>query len=302
MRDLDPGQLRALAATVAEGTLEAAAAALQVTPSAISQRLKALEATAGAVLLVRSKPVRVTEAGQVVLRLARQLDLLYGDAARALAGGGALRSLPLAINADSLATWALPALAGLADRYTFDIHREDQNHPAMLQAGAVMAAITSVSQPIPGCRVTALGGMRYRPMATPGFAARHFADGVSATALRRAPVVVYDRDDSLQADYLHRHRVGPDEPPVHYVPSSADYLRAVSLGFGWGMLPDQQLQSLETDCAVICLDARGARMVWLFWQQWQLESAALQEVTAAVIAAAGRALTPARCNRRPNRP
>ena len=292
MRDLDPAQLRAFAVTVAEGTLDAAATALRVTPSAISQRLKALETATGAVLLVRSKPVRVTEAGQVVLRLARQLDLLYTDAARSLDRDGAIRSLPLAINADSLATWALPALAALADRYTFDIHREDESHPAMLRAGSVMAAITSLSQPVPGCRVSALGGMRYRPMATPEFAARYFAGGVTAATLRRAPVVQYDREDLLQNDYLRRHRVRPDEPPLHYVPSSADYLRAVAHGFGWGMLPDQQLPHLPTEDAVIDLDRRGARVVWLFWQQWQLESTALQEVTAAVTTAARAALSP----------
>ena len=84
--DLDLAQLRALDATVRGGTLEAAARALHVTPSAISQRLRGLEIATGRILLMRSKPVQVTESGQAVLRLARQIDLLRADVARELGG------------------------------------------------------------------------------------------------------------------------------------------------------------------------------------------------------------------------
>ena len=123
--DLDLGQLRAFDATVTAGTLDGAARALHVTPSAISQRLKALEAATGRVLLVRSKPVQVTESGQPVLRLARQVALLAADATRELADAGPA-TLPIALNADSMATWVLPALAPLTGDYSFDLHREDQ--------------------------------------------------------------------------------------------------------------------------------------------------------------------------------
>src|SRR5215218_10511779 len=105
--DLDLGQLRALDATVRGGTLEAAARFLHVTPSAISQRLRALEVVTGRILLVRTKPVRVTESGMAVLRLARQVDLLTADVARELGDdpGGRVPTLPIAVNADSMATW-----------------------------------------------------------------------------------------------------------------------------------------------------------------------------------------------------
>ena len=101
--ELDPAQLRALDATVREGTLEAAARALHVTPSAISQRLRALEIATGRILLVRTKPVRATESGQAVLRLARQVALLSADTARELGGErppDRPTSLPIAVNAD----------------------------------------------------------------------------------------------------------------------------------------------------------------------------------------------------------
>ena len=288
--NLDLAQLRALDVTVREGTLEAAARALHVTPSAISQRLRALEVATGRVLLVRSKPVQVTESGEAVLRLARQVDLLTADAVRELGGDDATgRSprLPIAVNADSMATWVLPALAPLAGEYVFDLHRQDEEHTsALLRAGAVMAAVTTESAPVPGCTVTHLGGMRYRPMATPGVAAAWFPAGPTAEALQRAPVVVFDRHDDLQHRYLRRRGVH-GQPPAHYVPASADHLEAIALGLGWGMVPDQQPRGRT---GLVDLDPDGALDVVLHWQQWKLRSAALDRVREAVLAAAARQL------------
>jgi LysR family transcriptional regulator (chromosome initiation inhibitor) len=283
--DLDLAQLRALDATVTAGTLDGAARALHVTPSAISQRLKALEAATGRVLLVRSRPVQVTESGQPVLRLARQVALLAADATRELAPEDDDRpvTLPVALNADSLATWVLPALAPLAGDIAFDLHVQDQEHTAaLLREGRVMAAVTAVADPVPGCTVTRLGGMRYRPMATPEFVRRWFADGVTAAALSRAPVVVFDRTDDLQHGYLRGRGVDPAVPPLHHVPASADYVTAVALGFGWGMVPAQQ----EPPGALTGLDADGGVDVVLYWQQWRLRSPSLDRVADAVRTAA----------------
>lgn len=287
--DFDFAQLRALSAVVSAGTFDAAARALHVTPSAISQRLKALEAAAGRVLVVRSKPVRVTASGQVVLRLARQVEVLTADTARHLGTEHASRpvTLPIAVNADSLATWVLPALAPLADTVCVDLHRADQNHTsALLREGTVMAAVTADAEPVPGCSSIPLGSMSYQPMAAPGFAAQWFPDGVTARALANAPVVVFDREDDLQHHYL-RLRTDQLDPPVHHVPSSADFPTAVALGLGWGMLPDLQSAVHYRDGRLVDLDPDGATDVTLHWQQWRLRSPTLDRVADAVLAAAG---------------
>ncbi len=290
--DLDLAQLRALDATVREGTLEAAARALHVTPSAISQRLRALEVATGRILLVRSKPVQVTTSGEAVLRLARQVDLLSADVARELGGEPSSEGvpvLPIAVNADSMATWLLPALAPLTGELCFDLHREDQEHTsALLRAGAVMAAVTTEPRPVPGCTSTRLGGMRYRPMAAPDFARRWFPGGATAEALGRAPVVVFDRKDDLQHRYLHARAGAGLAPPAHYVPAAADFGTAVTLGLGWGMVPDQQARGLTPQLVV--LDPAGSMDVVLYWQQWKLRSATLDRVRAAVLTAAGHEL------------
>lgn len=201
-------QVRTLLAVVDEGTFDAAAAALHVTPSAISQRVKALEQRTGRVLLMRTKPVRATESGQVVIRFARQLARLERDA-RAELGLGADEArgpvrLPMAVNADSLATWLLPALTRVPrdPPVCFELHREDEGHTTtLLREGQVMAAVTSTPDPVAGCTVRALGLARYLPVARPDFAARYLT-GALERDLREAPVIVFDRRDELQDRFV----------------------------------------------------------------------------------------------------
>ncbi|MFF5986976.1 LysR family transcriptional regulator ArgP [Prauserella flavalba] len=293
MMHLDLAQLRALSAAVSEGTFDAAARTLHVTPSAVSQRVKALETAVGRVLLTRTKPVRPTPSGETLLRLARQIQAVTDDVARELGDEdvpSGPQVIPLAVNADSMATWFLPALATLGGSLVFDLHRSDQDRTAdLLRQGAVMAAVTASAEPVPGCVIERLGSMRYRPMASPAFARRWFPDGATPAELAHAPVVVFDRDDDLQHKYLRRRTRRRLDPPRHFVPGSTDFYEAVRLGLGWGMLPDLQTAQAAggefTD-----LDPRGHIDVRLHWQQWRLRSVSLDAVTAAVRAAAATAL------------
>ena len=302
--DWDLAQLRALDAVVSHGTFDAAARALHVTPSAVSQRIKALEAQAGRVLVRRSKPVAATEDGRELLRLARQVTLLVAEAEASLAGSGSGPGaprvvLPVAVNADSLATWAVPALAGLGDGVAVDVRREDQDHSVeLLRDGEVMAAITTQARPVQGCTVQSLGAMRYLPVASPSFARRWFgsrtAPEVTPDALAAAPVVVYDRKDDLQDRYLRRRTRRRIDPPRHHVPGSTAFAQAVRLGLGWGMLPEQQADELVARGDLVVLDEAGADDVRLHWQQWRVRSAALDALAASVREAAARSLRPAR--------
>ncbi|WAC69528.1 LysR family transcriptional regulator ArgP [Microbacterium sp. SL75] len=277
---------RTLAVVVDEGTLDAAARRLHITPSAVSQRIRALEDQLGRVVLVRSKPVSATEAGDAVVRLARQLALLEHDALAAIgAEGGTVASVPLAVNADSLATWFLPPLARVAQRraVVFDLHRDDQDFTAgLLESGTVMAAVTSREAPVAGCRVRRLGVLRYEAVATASFADRWFADGVDAEALGSAPVVDFDRRDDLQTQWLTRRGVAAAAPPRHRVPASQDFATAVALGLGWGLLPGfQSGQALRAGELVRLGD--DPIDVPLYWQQWNLTSPLLDEVADEIV-------------------
>ena len=286
-------QLETLAAVIDAGTFDAAARALGVTPSAVSQRVKAFEQQLGRVLVVREKPIRATESGEPLVRLARQLALLEHDTAAQLGlEGAASFAVPIAVNADSMSTWLLPALARVCEErgITVDLHRDDQEHTAgLLASGAVMAAVTSQASPVPGCTVTALGRMTYRPVATPAFAARWFPRGADAASLALAPLVDFDRKDDLQGRYLRSVAPGA-EPPRHFVPASADFAQAVLLGLGWGMLPDAQAHAARAEGRLVPLDNGRGVPVDLYWQQWNLRSDVLDAVAAAVLAEAHEAL------------
>jgi LysR family transcriptional regulator (chromosome initiation inhibitor) len=284
---LDLEQLRTLKAVVEHGTLDAAASALHVTPSAVSQRLKALETTAGQVLLVRSRPARATAAGEAVLRLARQVELLAADTTAELAGDAAPPRLGVAVNADSMATWFLPAIAPLAGEVAVECHREDEiNTARLLKSGLVVAAITVFPEPVAGCTVTRLGAMRYRPMAAPAFAERWFPGGPTREALAAAPMMVFDRDDSLQHDFLASRARGAT-PPQTMVPSSTDFVRAIGLGLGWGMVADLQRPDGPE---LVELQPGAERDVQLYLQRWRLRTASLDRLAEAIVAGARQSL------------
>lgn len=282
---------RTLAVTVDHGTLEAAARALHITPSAVSQRIKSLEDRLGRVLLVRSKPVRPTESGSAIVRLARQLVLLEHEALHAVgAGDGPQKptSIGIAVNADSLATWFLPALAEVARQHpvTFDLYREDEEYTTtLLESGHVMGAVTSRSTAVSGCLVRPLRATRYRAVAAPRFVQRWFAAGVDEDALSAAPLINFDRRDELQAGFL-RSRGVSGTPPIHFVPASSEFASAVRLGLGWGMLPDFQVGDALEAGALIELVPGSAVTVPLYWQQWNLRSELLDVVADAVASAA----------------
>jgi len=288
MVSVQPEQALTLAAISTEGTFDGAARRLHLTPSAVSQRVRALELSIGRPVLRRVRPVQLTPAGEAVVRFARQLELLSLDLSDQLEpeADGPTPLVRLVVNSDSLHTWALPGLAEAADRVQLTILREDQDHSLeLLRRGTAHGAVTSVAAAVPGCSSRPLGVMRYRPVCTPAFAARWFAHGVTRTALSAAPVVIYDDRDDLQDRYLRRHGHPGLHPPRHFVPASQEFGRAIQLGMGWGMLPELQLSQLEPE-TLVPLTPSARLDVPLFWQQWRLTTTALDHVAAAITRAA----------------
>ncbi|MFD8008869.1 LysR family transcriptional regulator ArgP [Streptomyces sp. NPDC058955] len=308
MDELPLDQVRTLLAVVDEGTFDAAAAALHVTPSAVSQRVKALEQRTGRVLLIRTKPVRPTESGEVVVRFARQLARLERDARAelGLAAEPGPVHIPIAVNADSLATWFLPALTRVPQSppICFELHREDESHTtALLREGQVMAAVTSSPDPVAGCTVRRIGLVRYRAAATPEFAAAHLT-GPLSEALREAPTVVFDRRDRLQDAFVQSLTGGRSGagPLRHLVPTSDGFRDAVAYGLGWGMVPEPQAEPLLRSGRLVELAPERPMDVPLYWQQWKLDSPALSTVAEVVAAAAAETLLPGRGGGPPERP
>ncbi|HRI99077.1 MAG TPA: ArgP/LysG family DNA-binding transcriptional regulator, partial [Nocardioides sp.] len=228
--------VEALVAIADHGTFDAAARALHVTPSAVSQRIRALESEVGHVVVRRGTPCEPTVVGAALVRLGRQTRLLDDETRAAVEAQSDRVEVAVAVNADSLATWFRDVLMEVAtqDELVVRLVVEDQAYSAeLLRSGDVLAAVTSDPQPVQGCRTEHLGFLRYRPAATPELAER-WRRG-RGQDWQRMPVVVFNAKDALQHDVLRDRGVtAPDV--VHLVPTSADFHEAVRLGLGWGML------------------------------------------------------------------
>lgn len=283
----DPA-LIALSQVLRTGSFDAAARSLGLTPSAISQRIKGLEDRLGTPLVHRTQPCTGTAAGQRLLRHADEVALLEAALARDLPalGPAALPHLRLAVNADSLATWVIPALAACADML-FDLVVDDQDHAAdWLQRGEVLAALSTRGTPVTGCDVTALGRLRYRATASPAFMARHFPAGVTADALARAPCMTFNPKDRLQRDWIAQVWGRPVLPPTHLLPSTHAFVDAALAGLGWGMNPEPLVRDHLAAGRLVELVPDTPLDTALFWQVRRLSAPALAPLTAALRQAA----------------
>ncbi len=292
--DLPVEHLATFAAIIDEGSFEGAARRLHITPSAVSQRVKSMEQRVGSVLLRRTRPVELTSAGTTMLRVARQLDRLADDAARELGlgpGGGTV--MPIVVNADSLATWFVPALARAA-RETggrFEVIRADETMSTeRLRSGEAVAALTATREPVPGCTSTRIGVDRYRAVASPEFADRFFTDGITADALRAAPMIEFDRHDGFQQRFIRRVTRARIEPSRHFVPSSHEFALAIELGMGWGMLPELQCIGPLADGRLVELRPGESLEMPLYWQRWNLPSPLVDELSRIIAEEAALAL------------
>ncbi len=292
---LDYALLSALAAVVRTGSFERAAQQLNVTPSAISQRIKLLEERIGAILVVRGQPCLATETGQRLCRHVEQVALLENSLRQTLPGlepEDRPVTLRLAVNADSLATWFIPAMAR-TEGFLFDLVLDDQDHSAdWLRRGEVVAAVTSHGQPVQGCDCYALGALRYAATASPGFVERWFPEGLTEEAAARAPCLVFNRKDRLQALWLRQVLGHEVQPPLHWLPSSQAFVDGALAGLGWGMNPDLLVEDHLRAGRLVALKPSEPLEVPLYWQQSRIVGPLLADLTRAVLATARAMLAP----------
>ncbi len=287
---MEPAQLAALAACHRRGSFDLAAADLHVTPSAISQRIKALEEVVGTLLIQRRQPCTATATGLRLIRHHAEITLLEHALAADLPQRAATSTtLRIAVNADSLATWVITALAATPG-YLFDLVIDDQDiSQDRLKRGEVIAAITAHPGPLQGCDTIALGAMRYHATASPAYLARWLPGGPTAAALARAPALTFSNHDRLQHLWVARHIVGAEPRqsfPSHRIASSQGFVDACRAGLGWGMNPAALVAS-DLASGVLAELVPGATLdVALHWQFSRLTAAAIAPLTAAIQQAA----------------
>ena len=301
MSSYDPAALECLAAIVEEGGFERAAQRLNVTQSAVSQRLRALEALVGSVLIVRSRPLRPTSAGQLLLKHTKQLRLLRADLERDLqelapsapGSGREDERISIAINADSIATWALDAVHDLVrQRLPLEIIADDQDFTQeWLRSGQVLGCVTTLKQAMRGCRMVPLGAMHYVAVASSSFAHKHLPNGLTAHNFREVPFLSFNRKDDMAAEFVAR-TFGLKRVALNYlfVPSTEGQLHAVQAGWAVGVLPELLVRPALAAGEVVDVSPGHTLPIQLYWHCWNLESEVLEALTQALTEASARDL------------
>lgn len=296
---LDYASLSAVAVVVREGSFERAARMLNVTPSAISQRIKLLEERLGGVLIIRGQPCTATEMGRLICRHVEKVGMLehelHGTLPQLVAAGPADErvTIRVAVNADSLGTWFIGAMAAFldTDRALLDIALDDQEHTQeWLRAGDVLAAVTADSRPVQGCNSIPLGKLKYCAVASPEFLRHYFPDGVTAAALAAAPSLRFNRKDRLQQQWVRGVCRREVDLPSHWLPSTQAFIDASVAGVGWAMNPRSLVAPHLRDGRLVELVPGRLFPVPLYWQHSRLQMPMLARLTKAVINASRAAL------------
>lgn len=303
MSTFDPDALECLAAIVEEGGFERAAQRLSITQSAVSQRLRSLEAQVGTVLIVRSRPLKATPAGQLMIKHAKMMRLLRADlehdlrelAPNSTRGQRDEERVSVAINADSIATWALPAISALVESgLPIEIIHDDQDFThEWLREGQVLGCVTSLGQALRGCKLEPLGAMPYVAVASQSYAAQHLPDGLTPHNFHRLPFIAFNRKDDMQRDFVCRaFKLGQVTLRQLYVPSSEGQVRAALADWGVAVVPRPLVADALRTGALRNVCPSHTFDVPLYWHCWNLVSDVLNDLSTALRTAAAQVLEP----------
>ena len=302
MSRVDYDSIAILAAVVREGSFEAAAKSMNVSQSAVSQRIKQLEEKVGVVLVARGRPCLPTEAALHFCSHLDQVVLLQQELAgrmRNLIGGedAQAATIRIGVNNDSLATW-FPSLIKRATQelgVRFDILPDDQEHTeGSLKSGDALAVITTLEPPVQGCRRISLGSMDYIAVASPELLQREFSKGVSLATLHDSTCIAFDRKDTIQDQWMTQCFGGTVPVSTHFVPSYEGYLACCLKGVGWGLVPRIAGAPYIKKGQLMELSAGQEVRVSLHWQASMQSSEILKRLGDMVLEEARLHLTPDR--------
>lgn len=283
---LDYKLLEALVTVIESGGFERAGLELGLSQSAVSQRIKLLEARLGQPVLVRHPVLQATPAGQRLLNHAQQVQLLERDLSRTLPVLNADRTrLRIALNADSLATWWASAIGDFCrtEGLLLDLVIEDQDIGLRrMRDGDVAACLCASDQPVAGARCAPLGHMLYRALARPDYVRQYFPQGPRADAFREAPAIVFGPHDQLQHRFLAQCGYH-GRFPFHLCPSSEGFVRLALAGMGYGMIPNHQGEPEVAAGNLTDLAPGEGITVNLYWHYWRHGGAFMERLTATLL-------------------
>ncbi len=271
-------RLRSLHAVEAHGSLHAAAGALNVTASAISQQIARLEEEVGEPLLERrGRGVALTDAGQLLTAHAERVFSVLRQAEAELDARRAVVAGELRVGA--FAT----AIRGLAPGALRTLSKE---HPQLQVRLREMEPLTAITLLVRGDIDLALAqDWANQPLAVPdGLARAPIFDDVADVALsRKHPLAAQDtvtlsdlagddwiswEEGSICHDWLMlKLRAQGCEPRVqHSALEYATQLSLVGAGLGAAVLPRLGRGAVPDDVRIVCVKPALTRHVYALWR------------------------------------
>ena len=274
MGSLDYRALAVLDAVASHGSFEKAAAALGISQSAVSQRIKALEDASGRLLIIRGQPAVPTGLGQRLITHHRHVKLMEASLDIDLGNTVSMPELAIAIDDDSLATWFPATLAPLLapPRCQLDVRLADSDSALqMVRDGTVFGCVASdTGSDAHAASVTPLGTLRHVCVATPVFAGHWFGDGFSAAAVQLAPAVVGQH--RLLARFLVEQLDLHAPFPHHRLPLAAARRACIEDGLGYGLMPQRLAAPYLATDRLLDLAPGFTLDVPLHWHAWSLDT------------------------------
>lgn len=279
---LDYKLLDALAAVVEQKGFERAGEILGLTQSAVSQRIKLLEARLGQPVLVRAPLLEPTPLGRQLLYHVKQVQLLEHNLTRRVPRlGGSNTRLRIALNDDSLVTWWALAVAPFCreNRVLFDLVIEDQDIGLRrMSDGEVAGCVCSSEQAVQGARSVYLDTITYRAFASKAYLNDFFPDGPTEQAFSTAPAIVFGPHDQLHDRFMAKAGFY-GRYPYHLCPSSEGFVKMVSSGLGYGVMPEIQVAREVASGELAAFADDFTLEVSLYWYYWRMGGPLLEGLT-----------------------
>jgi LysR family transcriptional regulator (chromosome initiation inhibitor) len=268
-------------------SFEAAAKKLHITQSAVSQRIKGLEAHYGEPVLIRTLPYRSTGLGGQLIGHFKRICLLEEDLEKQIDTTIISSRISIALNRDSLETWFLDLIEDTAifRNIVLEVIADDQELTLdYLRNGLVSACLSTSEKEIIGGKVHFLGDMEYVLVASPAFVKKHFSEGSSRECLRHAPAIKFDQNDNLHERYLEKFfNLNGKELSYHVIPSVRGFKKFALLGYGYGLIPRMDILNELKTKQLLQLHADKTWKIPLYWHYWAIESIFYQQFNADII-------------------
>lgn len=285
---IDRQQLEAFAAVIEYQSFERASVALNITRGAVSQRVKLLEQALSSILVLRERPVAPTNVGRVLLRHVTALRLLEREVFDSIPGHRqSNQRLAIGVDIDSLATWFEPILSKLMRDLSLyiEVISEDRNNTlGLLARGDAFGCVSPAAEAFDGFKAEHLGTMKYRCIASPDFAARHFANGLSIWSVLSAPAILFSRQDELHNYFLlSLFPAAIENYPRHCVPTSHALIAAVKASVGYALVPESQIADVLAAGELVDLSPAEGYDLNLYWHHWNIMPAIGSVITNSIM-------------------